>query len=676
MHAAMTRRALMTASCAALIAAASYLLPDRSIADSATPSPSPIPPPATARPSPTPTSKITHYENYLGKIIVRDGPREGYVIPVVALQRLGARTIGDVLRYVPGVVVRQAGTAGSIQTVALRGDSAAQTLILLDGRPVNEGDTGVTDFTSMPLDGVQSISVIEGGFSSRYGSGAIGGVIEIVTKGTSWTPKDTAYAQVGYQGEFGSGIGLGLSNTHGGVVVDAFTRSANNTFDYPSFEAIPGGTRTNNDLHASGVTLCACFNFGGHYVAELHVDDNTSDVGAPGSTEFGSAFVSEFARQQRDVDRNSLNVSYAAGGSKTTAIFYVDGRRLHFYDTTPSFPYDTLTTATQRGFSVMETLAAGYHDTLMAKFEQNGTTALFQGSIYSPAQLVARDSTTDVYIGDDYRGGDGGPLIEAAVQTAHTQGVASTTLPSLAVSQQVGGSSTWYGTSVRASYARSFRAPNLDERYFPGFGNPALQPEYASTFDIGAVTNDRAVDGSATVFGSDTNDLIVNQAIDMMGDFLPFNVGKARVRGFSLQVSNAYNRRVGAQLSYTGYPEAEDLSTAPDINGLVTSGNRLQYRPTATAGLVVWRRAGYDPQPNKAIGEDGFDILLVGRQFADEENKHLLPPYATVGLHISRNLDPHLTVLLRIDNLTGERVPQVYGYPVLGTTFSVRLTAH
>ena len=46
-----------------------------------------------------------------------------------------------------------------------------------------------------------------------------------------------------------------------------------------------------------------------------------------------------------------------------------------------------------------------------------------------------------------------------------------------------------------------------------------------------------------------------------------------------------------------------------------------------------------------------------------------------VGLHISRNLNPHLNLLLRVDNLTDERVPQVYGYPVLGTTFSVRLTA-
>jgi outer membrane receptor protein involved in Fe transport len=176
------------------------------------------------------------------------------------------------------------------------------------------------------------------------------------------------------------------------------------------------------------------------------------------------------------------------------------------------------------------------------------------------------------------------------------------------------------------------------------------------------------------LFGSDTNNLIVNQAIDMLGDFLPFNVGRARVRGFSAQISNSYGQRLGAQASYTGYPVAKDLSTAPDINGVVTTGNRLLYRPTATATLEIWRMAGHNPH-EEAIGEDGIDLLFVGRQYADEENLHLLPPYATVGLHVSRNLSPHLNLLLRVDNLTDQRVPQVYGYPLLGTTFSVRLTA-
>jgi len=648
-------------------------LPTPATSASASPKPSASISPASG-PSPRPTPIIILYDNYLAKIVVHDTPREGYSVPVKELERLGARTIGDVLRFVPGVIVRQTGTAGALQTVALRGDSAAQTLILLDGRPVNEGDTGVTDFTSMPLDGVQGITVIEGGLSSRYGSGAIGGVVEISTRNSHW--RDSAYVQTGYQGEFGSGIGVSAGGFHGGVRVDAFTRWANNTFDYPSFLGIAGGTRSNNDFHASDVTLCACFQIGMHVGADLHYEDNASTVGVPGSTQFGPAFVSANARQQRYIDRTSLNLHYVTLNALTTAIFYVDGRRLHFYDTTPSFPFDTMTTATQRGFSLMETVRTEYYNTVTLKYEQNGTVADFQGTFNTPSQLIAATSTTDFYVGDIYESHREGPEVNAAVQVAHTQGIASTALPSFAVKQPVGGDYAFGGgSSVRASYARSFRAPNLDELYFPSFGNPKLQPEYASTFDVGVLTANDLLDGSATLFGSDTNNLIVNQATDMMGNFLPFNVGRARVRGYSLQLSNARSRRLGAQVSFTAYPAAKDLSTVPDINGVVTSGNRLLYRPTTTTGLEIWRYAGYDPQPHNSIGEDGVDLLVIGRQYADEENTILLPPYATLGLHVSRNLTQHLTLLLRVDNLTGERVPQVYGYPVLPTTLTVRLTA-
>ncbi|HZV79884.1 MAG TPA: TonB-dependent receptor [Candidatus Binatus sp.] len=637
-------------------------------------------PPAASAPAPiaSPSASPTPASNYLGRVVARAGPREGYNVPIAALERLGARTIGDVLRFVPGVLVRQTGTAGALQTVSLRGDSAAQTLILLDGRPVNEADTGVTDFTSMPLDGVATITVLEGGLSSRYGSGAIGGVVEITTKHASHGHDDSAYAQIGYQGEFAAGAGVSAAGADGGLRVDAFTRYAQNTFDYPGFEGLAGGIRTNSDLHATDVTLCACFAFATGadrtWHAELHVDDNTSEVGVPGSIEFGPEFVSEFARQQRDVQRNSLNLSYGTSTALTSAIFYVDGRRLHFYDSTPSFPYDTLTTATQRGFSIAQTIQAGVANVVLAKYESNGAVALFQGTIDTPEQVVARTSTTELYLGDQYQS-RGGTHADAAVQFAHTQGTASTTLPSFALSQQVGGTSGTFGTAVRASYARAFRAPDLDELYFPGFGNPHLQPEYATTFDAGVQTRSDAVDASATFFGSDTNNLIVDEPIDTMGDFLPFNVGRARVRGFDLLVNDVGISRLGWQLAYTAYPTAKDLSTEPDLNGVVTTGNRLLYRPTTTTGIEVLWRTGYSPQPRTATGEEGVDVLVIGRQYGDEENTHLLPPYATVGLHVRRDVAPHLSLLVRVDNLTGQRVPQVYGYPVLGTTFSVRLTA-
>jgi vitamin B12 transporter len=662
-------RAIMAAMLAALFLA-SVGAPASGDPETASPSPSPTSsaaasprPTATpsTQPSPTASPTPTATPRTLDRIAVKAASRDSYEIPASALRRLGARTIADALRFIPGIVVLRYGTTGALDTVQMRGASSSQTLVLLDGRPVNEGDTGVTDFSSMPLDSVDRIQVIEGGLSTQYGSGAVGGVIRIFSTHPLASNAASAYAQVGYQGDFRGGVDGSIGTPHGGLRIDATTNAARNVFDYPSFEGIAGGTRTNNDARLANVDACVCYDLG-RWSAALHLGDNTSDVGAPGSTAFGPQFVSQFARQQRDVDRGALALGYQAPGASTDVVLYADGKRLHFFDSTPSFPYDTLTMETARGFVLTETLAAGLQNTVRLMYEGRGDRALLQGTIDTPEQLIATSSSTDLSITDDFHAGRF--ELEGGARNSHTQGVPATTVPSFSVRQLVGGPDNTY---VHASYARAFRAPNLDERYFPGFGNPLLAPEYAASFDVGVVTANDAVRVAATLFGSDTNNLIVNQTIDQAGDSAPFNVGRARVRGYSIDASNATSAVIGVRATYTGYPVASDLSTVPDVNGVATMGNRLLRRPTTTGTLELWRRTGG--------GDEGIDLLFAGQRYDDEENVHLLPPYAQVGAYVSRAIGPHLTALFRVDNATGQRVQEVYGYPVLGTTFSVRLTA-
>lgn len=667
MHAALMG---MLRSMAAFVLVALTLASVRPPASAAAAIPSPSPtagggpqPTASTQPSPaaSPTPTPAPTPHLLDRIAVKAASRDSYEIPASALLRLGARTIADALRFIPGVVVLRYGTTGALDTVQMRGASASQTLVMLDGRPVNEGDTGVTDFSSMPLDSVDHIQVIEGGLSTQYGSGAVGGVIRIFSTHPLASNAASAYAQVGYEGAFRAGVDGSIGTARGGLRIDATTNAAHNEFDYPSFAAVAGGTRTNNDARLANVDACVCYDLG-RVSAALHLGDNTSDIGAPGSAAFGPQFVSQFARQQRYVDRGALDLGYRTPGSSTDVVLYADGKRLHFFDTTPSFPYDTMTTETARGFVLTETLAAGPQNTVKLLYEERGDRAMFQGTIDTPPQLLATSSSTDLSVSDVFHSGRF--ELEGSARNDHTQGVPATTVPSFSLRQLVGGPDNTY---VHASYARAFRAPNLDERYFPGFGNPLLVPEYASSFDLGVVTSNDVVRLSATLFGSDTNNLIVNQTIDQFGDAAPFNVGRARVRGYSLDASNAASAIVGIRATYTGYPVARDLSTAPDVNGVLTTGNRLLRRPITTGTLEVWRRAGG--------GDAGIDLLFVGRRYDDEENANLLPPYAQLGAYVQRALGPHLALLFRVDNATGQRVQEVYGYPVLGTTFSVRLTA-
>ncbi len=234
----------------------------------ADPTPGPSP---TVTPSPTATSSATSTPNpsptpkALQAIVVTAQrhptpidatSRQTWVISSGDLERLGALTAADALRFVPGTVVQQYGADGSLGTVALRGASSSQTLVLIDGQPANEADTGVFDFSSLPANVIDRIEVVQGGSSTLYGSAAMGGVINILTKRPMSAGNIDAYAQVGYQGTFVRGLGFTLGGPDMLARVDVQAVSASNSFAYPAFNDLyPPGERTNSDAKNSDAAI-------------------------------------------------------------------------------------------------------------------------------------------------------------------------------------------------------------------------------------------------------------------------------------------------------------------------------------------------------------------------------------------------------------------------------------
>src|SRR5260370_12530552 len=90
--------------------------------------------------------------------------------------------VADVLREVPGVQVTQSGSPGSTTDVSIRGSTAAQTLILVDGVDVNAGATGSFDMANLTTDNLDRVEVPRGAGGSVYGSQAIGGVVNVLSQ--------------------------------------------------------------------------------------------------------------------------------------------------------------------------------------------------------------------------------------------------------------------------------------------------------------------------------------------------------------------------------------------------------------------------------------------------------------------------------------------------------------
>ncbi|MCK5738066.1 TonB-dependent receptor plug domain-containing protein, partial [bacterium] len=98
------------------------------------------------------------------------------------IAKSNAGSVGELLTEIPGVDIKTTGSAGTKTTISIRGSQSNQVLVLLDGIPLNNEQGGDADLAAIPVNIIEKIDVYKGGQSSRYGSGAIGGVIHIQTK--------------------------------------------------------------------------------------------------------------------------------------------------------------------------------------------------------------------------------------------------------------------------------------------------------------------------------------------------------------------------------------------------------------------------------------------------------------------------------------------------------------
>jgi vitamin B12 transporter len=103
----------------------------------------------------------------------------------------------DLLRPVPGTLVTQTGSPGTVADVSIRGSTPAQTLIMLDGVPINDPTTGEFDISGIPTDGIDRVEIVRGAGGALYGSEAIGGVVNLFTQEGSGPPKFSLLSEGG-----------------------------------------------------------------------------------------------------------------------------------------------------------------------------------------------------------------------------------------------------------------------------------------------------------------------------------------------------------------------------------------------------------------------------------------------------------------------------------------------
>lgn len=122
-----------------------------------------------------------------------------YVIEKEEIEKQGTTSVADVLKRMPGFVINNVGHGADIHTgTYYRGASINQTVILINGRPINTNINtyhGATDLNSIPVEAIDRVELYSGTATTLYGSSGFGGVVNIITKEGGTTPKFNAAAE-------------------------------------------------------------------------------------------------------------------------------------------------------------------------------------------------------------------------------------------------------------------------------------------------------------------------------------------------------------------------------------------------------------------------------------------------------------------------------------------------
>ncbi|HEY0858637.1 MAG TPA: TonB-dependent receptor [Albitalea sp.] len=539
------------------------------------------------------------------------------------IERSAARDAVQVLNLLGTALVEQQGGAGTLASVRMRGADSRDTLVLVDGVPLNDVASGQALMQQMPAEMIERVEVVRGNLSALYGANATGGVIQIFTRRGvpgGWQPRVSAGA--GSQGTRAASASLagGSETVRGRVTVgtertDGFSASNSATAN-PDADG-------NRRKHASlGVDLQPA---AGHQLGiDLrHVDgmvdyDNPSSFASPADTHRQHLVQSGATLRGTHALRPELSLSWRWAQSTEKRTDTVVGGF--------SFVNDNTLKNDGAMIQLEAVLGEGWR-------AQAGIERLAQST--DSASYVRNERDTDVLrLGTTYDASWGAVQANLRHDKTSDFGDASTGL--LGGSVRLGDA-----LSAFAMVSASFTPPTLDFLFYdcgPGFpcSNPNLRPERARNIEGGLQWKNATALYRATLFSVRYRDKIANDA-----SFVPQNTPN-RVKNNGLELSA---RRVLGDWTLLGEVTFQDPKD--EVTGA---------RPIRRAREQLALRVDYQ----QARWSAGAGVRHIGNR--PDNAGRTLPAYSVVDASAHWMMTPDWTWSARIDNLFDRRYEPTAGY--------------
>ena len=548
------------------------------------------------------------------------------------IERSQASDLVTLLQREAGLQKTQNGGIGTVSSVFLRGAPSLQTLVLIDGVPQNKQDaSGAVSLEHLMLDNIERVEIVRGNVSAIYGSGAIGGVIQIFTRTGSREPSANVSLEVGprdwrkVSGNVSASLGAtaisaGLSR----VTTDGF--SAIDTTQFPGANPDADGYSNTSGNLSLVHRLSNAHSFGLRFMQSDADNDYDNAFGAPADIQTSTTRLTQTTLFSDNTWGNwRSRVSLSENSDKSSS--HDDG----LYGSNDGFN----TQATVLRW--VNTVALGDDWLASAGLErQRQHVDTSSDSPYVTPYDQERD-TTAVFAGLEGKLGNGNVQLnvrhDKVGDLSQGTGYLGYSYP---VTQQI---------KVIASTSSAFNAPPLGYLYAPSYGNPLLKPELAYSQELGVQYEQASQWLRATYFNTRIHD-------QLNYDFTTSafaNLGRTRNSGF--------------ELSYRGSVGDTDLRASLTLQDPVDdiTGQRLLRRAETLMSLGVshavgsWR-LGADLQ----YSGDRPDAYSDPATFSTVRTT--LDAYSVLDLSVAYQVSPAVQLKARLDNATDEGYQTVYGY--------------
>jgi len=556
------------------------------------------------------------------------------------IEKKGVEFITDALESYTDIGIVQNGGVGKNATLFLRGGSPNQTVMMIDGVKVKSPTTGSLDLAGIIIDDIERIEVIKGPQSTLYGSEAMAGVINIITKKGRGKPKLSVSAEGGSFSTYKT-----TASISGAKDVWDYRVTAS-YFDTGGISAAKGGTEADGYTNKSISTKIGLMPSD-----KLGVELNLryfEDISELDSYSWGVGMVDDlnYVQDGKHYLISAKGMFSILDSYEQTLTLSSIGDNLKFEDPDTSSNRTSIDTTMQtadwqHNLYISDTTWTGgiEYRKEAGEIKDNFNKEVDNKAFYLNGKI--KIPLTSI-LSPEGRGEGEGLIFNAGLRNDEhkTAGIKTT--------YRIGGLYDFkpYGLKLKGNYGTGFRAPTLNELYYPFFGNTNLKPEKSESYDIGFekdLYGDRLL-LNAAYFNQQYQDLIEYD----FATFTAQNIGKAEIKGIELGLAAAITEDVNLKASHTNMDTVDKDSNKP-----------LTRRPTNKFNSSI----EYKGRKFIAIGEYAF----VSERYDSAVDRNL-SQYSLVNLKGRYFISDSITLFARVDNLFNENYEEAGNYGVPGVS--------